>query len=164
MFIRALRPKVKNSINSLQEFLKINRLSTYEISGNLSSASYSKIFRGSSLEVPFNLGRTIRGVAFEKKELDPYSLCLSRQNMFAFDEELFAKDLHAICVGENNKQVKDFIRNIDHENVLNWPVWTIAFPGRIMGSPILRKNIYIFWQKIVRILFSRAWLVIIKKY
>ena len=109
-FSRALKSKTKQSINTLQEILKINRLSTNELSGNLNSISYSKIFKGSTLEVPFSLGRTIRGVAFEEYELDPVSFCLSRQDMYNFDQEMFAKDFNNICVSENNKQVKDFYK------------------------------------------------------
>ena len=139
-FSRVLKSKTKQSINTLQEILKINRLSTNELSGNLNSISYSKIFKGSTLEVPFSLGRTIRGVAFEEYELDPVSFCLSRQDMYNFDQEMFAKDFNNICVSENNKQVKDFISNINKKDILDFPVWAIAFPWEDNSFYNLKKN------------------------
>lgn len=139
-FSRVLKSKTKQSINTLQEILKINRLSTNELSGNLNSISYSKIFKGSTLEVPFSLGRTIRGVAFEEYELDPVSFCLSRQDMYNFDKEMFAKDFNNICVSENNKQVKDFISNVNKKDILDFPVWAIAFPWEDNSFYNLKKN------------------------
>ena len=138
-FLRVLKSETKQCINSFQKILKLNRLSAYELSGNFNFLSYSKIFKRSILEVPFSLGRTIRGVAFEKYELDPVSLCLSRQDMFNFDEKIFARDLYDICVSENNKQVKDFI-NINNKDILDFPVWAIAFPWEENGFFDLKEK------------------------
>ena len=48
-------------------------------------------FKGSAILVPFVLGRSIRGVTFQKPELDPYNSCLATQDFHTLMRNHFKK-------------------------------------------------------------------------
>ena len=135
-----LKSKLRYIVNSIQQSLRVNVLSEHEDAGQLNGVSNFKFFKGSALTIPFYLGRTIRGVAFESPELDPLSLCLAKQNIHKFDENLFATDFSEICLKENNKLVKDFINTLSNQDISNFPSWAIAFPWEDNGFSDLKDN------------------------
>ena len=135
-----LKAIFKNIINNAQEILTINALSEDEFKGQLNSLSFLKFFKGSLLSVPFSLGRSIRGVKFDNTVLDPFSLCLAKQNINKFDANTFADDLHDIIKVENNFLVKNFIKGLTRQDIANYPSWTIAFPWEENSFYDLKTN------------------------
>lgn len=124
----AIKSKTKHIINKIQAGLHINVLSEDEEKGQLNGRSFLKLFKGSALMVPFSIGRTIRGVRFDKPKLDPFSICLEKQNIHAFNENIYAKDFCDICDTETTSQVRDFINIISNKEIASFPSWTIVYP------------------------------------
>ena len=135
-----IKSKAKEIINNIQSGLNINVLSDDECEGRLNRRSFFKLFRGSAVMAPFSIGRTIRGVRFDKQELDPFSLCLGKQNMHKFNANIFAKDLYDICDSETNFLVRNFINTITNQEIINLPSWTIAFPWEENGFFDLKEK------------------------
>lgn len=135
-----LKSLIKIIINYIQDIFKLNILSKKEKTGRIEFFSRLKFFKGSSISVPFLVGRTIRGVAFNNPELDPLYRCLINQNFDSFDENVFANDFNKICHEEEKKTVGDFLRIISNQDISNLPSWTIAFPWENRGFFDLKKQ------------------------
>ena len=132
--------KPKKIINKIQSGLNINVLSKDECVGQFSGRSFFKLFRGSEVMVPFSIGRTIRGVRFTKQALDPFSLCLEKQNMHKFNANIFAKDFYDICDIETSFLVQNFIKTLTNPEIINLPSWAIAFPWEKIGFFDLKEK------------------------
>ena len=123
---------IKSLIHQSQETLKINKLSESEKHGTFQNTSFLKFFRGSVIEVPFSLGRTIRGSSFNNIDLDPFSKCLSNQDFLNFDENRFSNELFDYYLIEKSKKVGDFI-DIANREIQKLPSWAIAYPWEGLG-------------------------------
>ena len=106
-----LKSLIKIIINYIQDVFKLNILSKKEKAGRIEFFSRLKFFKGSSISVPFLVGRTIRGVAFNNPELDPLYRCLINQNFDSFNENVFANDFNKICHEEEKKNCWRFFKN-----------------------------------------------------
>ena len=93
-FTLGLKAKAKSLVHHFQETLKANQLSKSELQGTFQNTSCIKLFKGSFIEVPFSLGRTIRGTSYNNIDLDPWGKCLLNQDLLNFDEDRFATDLY----------------------------------------------------------------------
>ena len=123
---------LKLLIQQSQETFKINELSKSEKNGAFDHISFFKFFKGSSIEVPFSLGRTIRGSAFHNVNIDPFSKCLSNQDLLNFDENRFVNELLDFYLIEKHQKVADFI-NISNRVIQKMPSWAIAYPWEDLG-------------------------------
>ena len=130
---------LKKIFHRYQYLLKINNLSETEKLGKFSKASIFKFFKRSSLEVPFILGRTIRGSSFDNANSDPMIRCLKDQDLLNFDVHKFSSKLQNIYVEQQFKKVNEFL-NIKNPKIKNLPSWTIAYPWERLSFQDLQKN------------------------
>lgn len=128
-----LRNTLKYQVNMLQKQTGLNLLSSKEESGFLDFSSKFKLFRGSQINAPFSLGRTIRGVAFDLKKLDPYSRCLLNYDAGKIDVDHFSKTILQTFVKEQDYIISDFIPNFEQNCLSKMPGWTISFPWELFG-------------------------------
>ena len=118
-----------------------DRLSEIELNGNLSSLSHLKFFKGSKINLPFHLGRSIRGVRFDSVGEDPIIACLSKQDLTNFDAYLFADEFRYYCSKEKNYKVHHFLPFLRDKNLLSAPMWSMAFPWKKLSFRICEANI-----------------------
>ena len=73
-----LRASQKASLNFVQKSLRLDRLNERELVGNYRKTSHLKLVKFSQQLLPLNLGRSIRGEAFNQSMIDPFALSFSK--------------------------------------------------------------------------------------
>ena len=118
---------LKKILNKAQRDLRLTVMSPTEKRGVYRGRSHFKLFRGSAVELPFNLGRTIRGLEFTSGE-DPFCACLNSQDLKYFNQKVFAATLLRHCRAERDSLVRDFLGDLEMAKFNEFPAWAIAFP------------------------------------
>lgn len=131
--MKKMKHQIKKIINTIQDKSCCNILTDHEEAGIFAKSTNLKLFRGSQVRVPFALGRTIRGTAFEAKHLDPFSTCLSHHDLEAIDIKLFANELLETLINERSYQITDILPNFDQHPLSDLPAYAISFPWEEIG-------------------------------
>ena len=130
---------LKSMVHQFQETFEINKLSESENLGTFENSSFIRFFRGSLIEVPISLGRTIRGSSFQSIDLDPFIDILVDQDLTKFDVSKFSDSLLKQYLDEQLKKVDDFL-DIGNPQIKKLPSWAIAYPWEDLGFYDLKNN------------------------
>jgi hypothetical protein len=124
--------KIKKIILSLIDFSKkslfLLDLNEAELKGFISKLSKLRFFPYTKIQVPFNLGRTIRGISFKENiMLDPNGkLC---KNIFNdISENILFDDISTILEKESKRSAADIVGLENNINLKNYPAWAIVMP------------------------------------
>ena len=114
-------------IDSIKKLLSLNKLRKNESKGFTSSLTTLNFLPYTTVTIPFSLGRTIRGVSFDKNLiLDPFGmLCLGISK--EVDEETLLENLSSKFNEEKDLSMADII-GIDKSFFQRYPAWAIAMP------------------------------------
>ena len=96
--------------------------------GFVSKLSKLRFFPYTKIQVPFNLGRTIRGISFKENiMLDPNGkLC---KNIFNdISENILFDDISTILEKERKRSAADIVGLENNINLKNYPAWAIVMP------------------------------------
>ena len=116
------------SIDFIKKYLFLCNFSPNEFSGFISTFTKFKFLPYTRVNVPFSLGRTIRGVSFDKNiSLDPYGkLCKDVSNNL--DYKIIYKNLLLSFEKERNLSAADIIHLRNNIKLRNYPAWAIVMP------------------------------------
>lgn len=115
--------KVKTLIIKL--FSQI-RLKKVEINGNLKYFTLLKFNASYSINLPFSIGRTVRGVKFDS-ELDLYSNVV-KGIINGKDPEQLINFLHNNYKNFESKKVSEVNKFIKNKKLRNYPCWAMIMP------------------------------------
>ncbi len=124
--------KIKKIILTLIDFSKkslfLLNLNENELKGFISKSSKLRFFPHTKIQVPFNLGRSIRGVSFKDNiMLDPNGkLCKNISNDVA--ENILFDDISTILEKEKKHSAADIVGLKNNINLKNYPAWAIVMP------------------------------------
>jgi hypothetical protein len=115
-------------IDLIKKFLFFGNFSQNELNGFISNFSKFKFLPYSSVIVPFSLGRTIRGVSFDKNfYLDPYGkLCNDISSNVS--HKIIYENLYLSFEKEINLSAADIIRLRNDIKLKKYPAWAIVMP------------------------------------
>lgn len=103
------------------------RLNKYELNGLLNIKTKLKFKFSYSIDLPFSLGRTVRGLAFISSKKDPYSkVVLDLLN--SVNKKSIVQDLYSKCLKYKGYTVNEFINSLNEEKFKSQPLWAIVNP------------------------------------
>ena len=102
------------------------RLNKEEINGNLKYFSLLKFNASYSMNLPFSIGRTVRGVKFDS-ELDIYSNVV-KGIISGKDSEQLINFLHNNYKNFESKKVSEVNNFIHNKKLKNYPCWALILP------------------------------------
>ncbi len=124
--------KIKQIILVIFDYLKspffLSNLNENELKGFISPLTKIRFLPHTKAKVPFCLGRTIRGVSFDKNILlDPNGrLCKDISN--GLENQALYKNMSQILEIEKGCSAADIVQLSDNENLKNYPAWAIVLP------------------------------------
>ena len=124
--------KIKKIILTLIDFSKkslfLLDLNENELKGFISKSSKLRFLPHTKIQVPFNLGRTIRGVSFKNNiMLDPNGkLCKNISDDVA--ENVLFDNISTILEKEKKHSAADIVGLKNNVNLKNYPAWAIVMP------------------------------------
>ena len=124
--------KIKKIILTLIDFSKkslfLLDLNENELRGFISKSSKLRFLPHTKIQVPFNLGRTIRGVSFKNNiMLDPNGkLCKNISDDVA--ENVLFDNISTILEKEKKHSAADIVGLKNNVNLKNYPAWAIVMP------------------------------------
>lgn len=116
------------SLNFLRKIFYLNEISSNEKKGNLLSLTSIKFIPGSEIKLPFQLGRTIRGLSFKNNlQKDPFgnfALLMNRgQSKKKLIQYLFKK-----YKSEKSLDAATKIKLKKNSKLAKFPVWALVMP------------------------------------
>lgn len=124
--------KIKKIILTLIDFSKkslfLLDLNENELKGFISKSSKLRFLPHTKIQVPFNLGRTIRGVSFKNNIMrDPNGkLCKNISDDVA--ENVLFENISTILEKEKKHSAADIVGLKNNVNLKNYPAWAIVMP------------------------------------
>ena len=124
--------KIKKIILTLIDFSKkslfLLDLNENELKGFISKSSKLRFLPHTKIQVPFNLGRTIRGVSFKNNIMrDPNGkLCKNISDDVA--ENVLFDNISTILEKEKKHSAADIVGLKNNVNLKNYPAWAIVMP------------------------------------
>ena len=98
-----------------------------ELKGILKKSTLKKIKSSYSIDLPYSIGRTVRGVAFNNSLKDPYSKIVS--DLLIGDSVVsITENLYSICNEYKNSTVSEFIDSLSESKFKSLPLWAIVNP------------------------------------
>ena len=104
-----------------------NRLNEKEINGKLFFFTFLKFKFSYSLDLPYKLGRTIRGVSYIGRKKDLYSK-LVEEILLGKDQIFLTDKLHKKYKSSKDLTIKKFNTFIQNSKLKNMPLWLIPDP------------------------------------
>ena len=127
-FNRLLKYFYNLLITIIKKILFLNNFSNYEKKGKISELTKLKIIPKTSVILPFELGRTIRGLSFKKNiKKDPFGLFVIKMN-----KGLNKKDLLKFLFSQYKKEKYLNAGNVvslkDNLHLSRYPAWALTMP------------------------------------
>ena len=124
--------KIKKIILIIIDLIKksffLSNLKTIELKGHISSLTFLRLLPYTSIKVPYSLGRTVRGISYNKNlRLDPAGkLCMDLSN--GVSKKNIIKDLSTEFEKQKNMSAADIV-HLKNNAILNqYPAWAIVMP------------------------------------
>tara|TARA_B100000780_G_scaffold87396_1_gene60124 strand:+ start:8272 stop:9111 length:840 start_codon:yes stop_codon:yes gene_type:complete len=119
---------ILNSIDFIKKIFFLKNLSKNELQGFTSPLIRLRFLPYSEVVVPYSLGRTVRGVSFDKHLiLDPLGrLCLDISN--GVDNQTLSNNLSIVLDKEKDLNAADIVNLSNNINLKNYPAWAIVMP------------------------------------
>ena len=119
--LRSLAPTV-------QRLLRLDKLNSTETSGFISNFTKLKLSSNFRLELPYSLGRTIRGLDYSICNLDVFLQALEDQRHQEFDLKSFSFHVASVYSEELLFTVSDKIPIANSSALGSLPLWAMAYP------------------------------------
>ncbi len=126
-------------------FESIFRLSETEKKGNFLKLTYCKILVSPTVQLPYKLGRTIRGTKFDNSK-DIYSKVVEEiLNNKSSDEVI--KILHDEYQNFEYKSVSDINNFLSSSKIISYPSWLMVLPWDDSDSNTMKKKYLLSFYK-----------------
>ena len=126
-------------------FESIFRLSETEKKGNFLKLTYCKILLSSTVQLPYELGRTVRGTKFDSSK-DIYSKVVAEiLNNKSSDE--ITKILHNEYQKFEYKSVSDINNFLTTSKIISYPSWLMVLPWDSIDINTMKKNYLLSFYK-----------------
>lgn len=123
-----LKEIILTFIDIINKSFFLNNLSEYEIKGFVSFLTKLRFLPYTKITVPFNLGRTIRGVSFDKNfYLDPYGK-LCKDISKGIDKKIIFCNLQKALEKEKNLTAAEIVHLDNNITLKKYPAWSIVLP------------------------------------
>ena len=116
------------SIPQIQAFLSLDKLNPIEESGGFSSFTGIKLSRYFIFELPYSLGRTIRGTCYLSCENDAFLQGLVNQKYQSFNLQDFSRLISNVYSEELTLSVSDKIPITKGSSLGSLPLWAMNYP------------------------------------
>ncbi len=126
-------------------FETIFKLSESENKGNFLKLTYFKILLSPKVQLPYELGRTIRGTMFDRSK-DIYSKVVAEiLNNKSSDEVI--KILHDEYQNFEHKSVSDINNFLTTSRIISYPSWLMVLPWDNSEINTMKKNYLLSFHK-----------------
>lgn len=126
-------------------FETIFKLSESENKGNFLKLTYCKILLSPKVQLPYELGRTIRGTMFDRSK-DIYSKVVAEiLNNKSSDEVI--KILHDEYHNFEHKSVSDINNFLTTSRIISYPSWLMVLPWDNSEINTMKKNYLLSFHK-----------------
>jgi len=126
-------------------FKTIFKLSESENKGNFLKLTYFKILLSPKVQLPYELGRTIRGTMFDRSK-DIYSKVVAEiLNNKSSDEVI--KILHDEYQNFEHKSVSDINNFLTTSRIISYPSWLMVLPWDNSEINTMKKNYLLSFHK-----------------
>ena len=133
------KKKFKYNINQLKFLFSLHILNSFEANGRLGNFTKFKFLPKTYLQAPFSLGRTIRGLSFDKHLYsDPFAIFLKKIIENENDNNLI-NYLLSCYDREHNLNASDLIR-LPNKILSKYPGWALVLPWDQSAIDIKFKN------------------------
>jgi len=143
--------KIKKIILNIIDFIKklffLSYLNQNELKGFITPLTKFRFLPFTKVEVPYSLGRTVRGISFDKNiTLDPAGrLCM---DIFSdIDSETMVCNLSEVFDNQKNMSAADIINLSNNINLNKYPVWALVMPWEKLSIEGMFKSYPEIWYK-----------------
>ena len=126
-------------------FESIFKLSETEKKGNFLKLTYYKILLSPTVRLPYKLGRTIRGIKFDRSK-DIYSNVVAEILSNKSSDEVI-KILHDEYQNFEYKSVSDINKFLTSSRIISYPSWLMVLPWDKSEINTLKKNYLLSFYK-----------------
>ncbi len=112
----------------LKKFLLLSNLNRNELNGYILRFTIPKLYPNTKVTVPYSLGRTVRGVSFDKNlHLDPAGrLCKDISNGLKASE--ISNNLSLVFNEQKDMSAADILNLSTNNNLQKYPAWSAVMP------------------------------------
>ena len=137
---------IKKIIFFFKSFLSLDQLNSFELTGKLANYSKFKFIPKTPLNVPFDLGRTARGIAF--KNLNNFNLKEDKQDYIGkqyidqlngMSNDQLIKNFMSLLHKEENLTAADIMNCPNNKYLKCYPAWASVSPWDKLST----KNKYV---------------------
>ena len=143
--------KIKKIILNIIDFIKkiffLSYLNQNELKGFVTPLTKFRFLPFTMVEVPYSLGRTVRGISFDKNiTLDPAGrLCM---DIFSdTDSNTMVRNLSEVFDNQKNMSAADIINLSNNINLNKYPVWALVMPWEKLSIEEMFKSYPEIWYK-----------------
>ena len=123
-----IRLTLKNIIYFTKSLISLDILNSYENKGYLNRYSKIKFTAKTALKVPFNLGRSARGIAFNNKLFKEPFFKIVYQISLNKSIDQIKQELHTDLLLERNLNAADIVNFSNNKKLKNYPAWAYVLP------------------------------------
>ena len=115
-------------LDSIKRFLFLNNLNKNELNGFITPLTKFRLFPNTRVTVPYSLGRTVRGVSFDKNlKFDPAGR-LCNDISIGLDDKKIANNLSTVLYEQKNMSAADILNLTNNKNLQKYPAWSAVMP------------------------------------
>lgn len=135
--------KIKKIILVIIDLIKksffLSNLKTNELKGNISSLTFIRLLPYTCIEVPYSLGRTVRGISYNKNlNLDPAGrMCIDLFNNV--NTEKIIKDLSIEFEKQKKMTAADILHLRNNTILKEYPAWAVVMPWEKINIEEMNK-------------------------
>ena len=112
----------------LKKFLHLSNLNRNELNGYTTRFTMLRLFPNTKVTVPYSLGRTVRGVSFDKNlHLDPAGR-LCRDISKGLNTSEISNNLSTIFYEQKDMSAADILNLNTNVNLQKYPAWSAVMP------------------------------------
>lgn len=115
-------------LDSIKKLLFLNNLNKNELNGFITPLTKFRLFPNTRVTVPYSLGRTVRGVSFDKNlKFDPAGR-LSNDISIGLDDKKIANSLSTVIYEQKNMSAADIVNLSNNITLKKYPAWALVMP------------------------------------
>jgi|TARA_S200000501_G_scaffold350569_1_gene367696 hypothetical protein len=115
-------------LDSIKRLLFLNNLNKNELNGFITPLTKFRLFPNTRVTVPYSLGRTVRGVSFDKNlKFDPAGR-LCNDISIGLDDKKIANNLSTVLYEQKNMSAADILNLTNNKNLQKYPAWSAVMP------------------------------------
>ena len=115
-------------LDSIKKLLFLNNLNKNELNGFITPLTKFRLFPNTRVTVPYSLGRTVRGVSFDKNLKFDAAGRLSNDISTGLDDKKIANSLSTVIYEQKNMSAADIVNLSNNITLKKYPAWALVMP------------------------------------